>query len=142
VVSPEYFDKYRFEGDSVMLREIAERMVDLLPADVDAVAGLELGGVPIATALSQLFARNRRPTGPAGSLRVARSQTEDSLIEDVVTSAGRSSTRVAAFGSWARSSRSPFASSIEKPAARHLARASVDLRALFTMSELHDVAPG
>jgi orotate phosphoribosyltransferase len=49
-----YFDKYRFDADPVLLREIAEAMMSLLPADTDALAGLELGGVPIATVLGQI----------------------------------------------------------------------------------------
>ena len=48
-VSNEYFDKYRFEADPVLLHEIAAALVPLVPPDTDALAGLELGGVPIAT---------------------------------------------------------------------------------------------
>ena len=47
-----YFDKYRFEADPVLLRAIAGRMLSLLPDGVEVLAGLELGGVPIATAMS------------------------------------------------------------------------------------------
>ena len=54
VVSNEYFDKYRFEADPVLLRDIAAALVPLVPAGTEALAGLELGGVPIATVLSQL----------------------------------------------------------------------------------------
>jgi len=35
-VSGEYFDKYLFESDPRLLREIAEGLVGLLPAGVDA----------------------------------------------------------------------------------------------------------
>ena len=51
-VSDHYFDKYRFESDPALLRRIAGRMVRLLPSDTEILAGLELGGVPIATAMS------------------------------------------------------------------------------------------
>ena len=47
--STEYFDKYLFESDPRLMREIAQVLVRLLPDRVDAVAGLELGGVPLAT---------------------------------------------------------------------------------------------
>jgi len=47
-----YFDKYRFEADPALLRAIAKRMLGLLPDGVEVLAGLELGGVPIATAIS------------------------------------------------------------------------------------------
>ena len=50
--STEYFDKYRFEADPALLRDIAAAMAPLVPDGIDALAGLELGGVPIATALS------------------------------------------------------------------------------------------
>ena len=52
--SSEYFDKYLFESDPVLLRTIAEALAPLVPHGVDALAGLELGGVPIATMLSQV----------------------------------------------------------------------------------------
>ena len=77
----EYFDKYLFESDPELLREIAEALVDMLPEGVDAVAGLELGGVPLVTVVSQLltcrlfsFASRRRRTGPADLPRAAMSQ--------------------------------------------------------------------
>src|SRR6478672_4572525 len=52
-VSEEYFDKYLFEADPRLLLDVATSMVDLLP-DCDLLAGMELGGIPIATVLSQL----------------------------------------------------------------------------------------
>ena len=51
-VSETYFDKYRFESDPTLLKRVATVMEPLLPNDVEVLAGLELGGVPIATALS------------------------------------------------------------------------------------------
>ena len=51
-VATEYFDKYRFEADPVLLADIAAALAPLLPSDTEVLAGLELGGVPIATALS------------------------------------------------------------------------------------------
>jgi len=50
--SSHYFDKYRFEADPVLLRQVAERMLALLPEDTELLAGLELGGIPLATAMS------------------------------------------------------------------------------------------
>lgn len=51
-ISNEYFDKYRFEAQPALLREIAKHMAPLIPADTEVLAGLEMGGIPIATALS------------------------------------------------------------------------------------------
>lgn len=50
--SRQYFDKYRFEGDPALLKALTHEMAKLLPTDTQIIAGLELGGVPLATALS------------------------------------------------------------------------------------------
>ena len=47
-ISNEYFDKYQFESNPVLLREIAEHCKGLVPAGTEVLAGLELGGVSIA----------------------------------------------------------------------------------------------
>ena len=46
-----YFDKYRFESDPGLLKRVAAEMVRLIPKGTEILAGLELGGVPIATAM-------------------------------------------------------------------------------------------
>ena len=52
--SDHYFDKYRFEADPALLREVGEALAALLPANIELIAGLELGGVPLATIVSQI----------------------------------------------------------------------------------------
>ncbi len=49
-----YFDKYRFESDPVLLAEIVAALAPLVPPGVEGLAGLELGGVPLATMLSSV----------------------------------------------------------------------------------------
>ena len=44
--SDTYFDKYQFESDPVLLKQIVETMVALLPENTDVLAGLEMGGFP------------------------------------------------------------------------------------------------
>src|SRR3546814_2230992 len=51
-VASEYFDKYLFESDPVLLGRVADQMLALLPEDTELLGGLELGGIPIVTALS------------------------------------------------------------------------------------------
>jgi orotate phosphoribosyltransferase len=51
-ISNEYFDKYLFESDPILLQEISSKMKDLIPEQTEILAGLEMGGIPIATALS------------------------------------------------------------------------------------------
>ena len=96
VVSNEYFDKYRVEADPQLLREIAEAMVPLLPGDAQLLGGLELGGIPLATMVSQLtgtparFIRKEAKT--YGTLKIAEGGDLEGyrvcLIEDVITSGG------------------------------------------------------
>lgn len=95
-VSHDYFDKYLFEGQPALLREVAEIMVGLLAAECDVLAGMELGGIPIATVMSQLtglptvFVRKRAKE--YGTLKVAEGGAVNGLrvvlIEDVVTTGG------------------------------------------------------
>ncbi len=51
-VSTEYFDKYLYESDPNLLAEIVSHMEALLPVGTQLLAGLEMGGIPVATALS------------------------------------------------------------------------------------------
>src|SRR5262249_15345024 len=96
VVSNEYFDKYRFESDPQLLRAIAEACAPLVPTDCDALAGLELGRIPLVTMISQVldapayFVRTLAKT--YGTCQIAEGGEIDGLrlciIEDVVTSGG------------------------------------------------------
>ena len=96
VVSNEYFDKYMFESDPALLRAIAAACVPLVPAGIDALAGLELGGVPLATMMSQVnglptrFVRKEAKT--YGTCRLAEGGELEGqrlcIIEDVITSGG------------------------------------------------------
>lgn len=52
VRSDYFFDKYLFATRPGILRRIASHCVGLIPENVDRIAGLELGAVALATALS------------------------------------------------------------------------------------------
>ena len=52
-VVDEYFDKYQFEADPALLGEIADAMVPLIPEGTEVLAGLEMGGIAVVTALGQ-----------------------------------------------------------------------------------------
>jgi orotate phosphoribosyltransferase len=94
--STEYFDKYLFESDPVLLERVVRRMVDLVPADVDMLGGLELGGVPLATLLSHmtglpaLFVRKEAKT--YGTCRLAEGGDPGGrtvlLVEDIISTGG------------------------------------------------------
>ena len=94
-VSDEYFDKYLFEGDPVLLRRVAEAMAALLPP-CDVLAGMEMGGIPLVTVLSQLTGLPavfvRKAAKAYGTEKVAEGVAVSGLrvvgVEDVVTTGG------------------------------------------------------
>ncbi len=95
-ISNVYFDKYLFECQPELLKRVAAQMVDLLPADTELLGGLELGGVPIATMVSQLTGIPtlfvRKKAKEYGTVKLAEgpdvSGKKITLIEDVITSGG------------------------------------------------------
>lgn len=96
-ISNEYFDKYRFEADPVLLDAIAEQMVNLIPEGTEVLAGLEMGGIPLATVLSLktglpvIFVR--KEAKKYGTCKVAEggefAGKKVCIIEDVVTTGGQ-----------------------------------------------------
>jgi orotate phosphoribosyltransferase len=96
-VATEYFDKYRFEADPVLLDEIARAMVPLVPAETEVLAGLEMGGIPVVTALGRhtglRCAFVRKEAKAYGTRRLAEGADIAGrrvvVVEDVVTSGGQ-----------------------------------------------------
>ena len=95
--SDEYFDKYQFESDPALLARVAQQLAPLVPPGTDVLAGLELGGIPLATALSlatglpAAFVRKEAKT--YGTARLAEGAVVAGarclIIEDVVTTGGQ-----------------------------------------------------
>jgi orotate phosphoribosyltransferase len=144
--SSEYFDKYLFEADPSLIREIAEALVGSMPAGVEVLAGLELGGVPLAVVASQVsglptvFVRKAAKT--YGTCRLAEggevTGRRIAVIEDVVTSGGQ----VVESCRELRDRQADIAVVLcvidrEAGGRENLAGEGLDLRALFTMSQLH-----
>jgi orotate phosphoribosyltransferase len=92
-----YFDKYLFEADPHLLREIAEHCRPLVPPRTEVLAGLELGGVPVATALSlatgipAAFVRKEAKTYGTAQLAegAAVADRRVLVVEDVITTGGQ-----------------------------------------------------
>jgi orotate phosphoribosyltransferase len=144
-VSQEYFDKYLFESDPLLALAIAKSLVALTPDGVNALAGLELGGVPLATLCSQvsglptLFVRKQaksygtRQLAEGGQVRGRRL----AVVEDVVTSGGQ----VIESCRELREQGADIAAVLcvidrEAGGGESLAREGLELRSLFTTSEL------
>jgi orotate phosphoribosyltransferase len=95
-ISNEYFDKYLFESDFELIKEIAKRAVKMLPKKFDCLGGLEMGGIPIATMISHYSRKKtlfiRKDAKEYGTRKYAEGGDvkgkEIVIIEDVVTSGG------------------------------------------------------
>lgn len=97
IISNEYFDKYQFESDPRLLAAIAEHMVPMIPEGTEMLAGLEMGGLAIATALSLksglpvVFVRKKAKD--YGTCKLAEGPDVAGkrllIVEDVITSGGQ-----------------------------------------------------
>jgi len=95
--SNEYFDKYLFESDPKLLMEIVKEMKVLIPEGTDIIAGLEMGGIPLVTALSIetgiASAFVRKKAKEYGTCKIAEGSDLQNknvcIIEDVVTTGGQ-----------------------------------------------------
>jgi orotate phosphoribosyltransferase len=148
-IAHEYFDKYRFESDPRLLSAVAEHMQALVPPASEVIAGLELGGVPIATALALrtglpvVFVRKRAKT--YGTRQLAEGCDVRGrrvlIVEDVVTSGGQ----VIASTKDLRSLGATVSEAIcvidrESGGAAALAAEGIALRSLFTKTDLSAAA--
>ena len=96
-ISNEYFDKYLFESEPDLLVEIAKILKELIPQEAEVLAGLEMGGIPVVSALSietgMKAAFVRKKAKDYGTCKLAEgADFKDKnvcVIEDVVTTGGQ-----------------------------------------------------
>ncbi len=145
LVATEYFDKYRFESDPTLLRQIAELAAQRIPAGTEGLAGLELGGVPVATALSLLTGLPaffvRKEAKKYGTERLIEGPDIEGrrllVVEDVVTTGGQvviSTDDLRAAGAVVTDALCVV--DRESGAGATLAASGITLHALFTTSDL------
>jgi len=93
----EYFDKYQFEADPVLLDRLAAQLAILIPDGTEVLAGLEMGGIAVVTALGRHAglpcAFVRKQAKQYGTARLCEGAEVTGrrvlIIEDVVTSGGQ-----------------------------------------------------
>ena len=160
-IASEYFDKYRFESNPELLRAIGEALEPLVPHDAEGLAGLELGGVPLAVMLSQLTGLPayfvRKQAKSYGTRKLAEGGDLDGrrlvVVEDVITTGGAILTSCHDLGErGAQVSDVLCVIDRESGGPDQLKSAGLRLHALFRMSELEaltttdegrlDLAPG
>ena len=141
-----YIDKYRLTTEPRLLERITSGLEELLPADVQRVAGTALGAVPLATALSlrtglpAVFVRvdAAKDHGTSKSIEGAINTGDRvALVEDVVTTGGASLTAVELL----RTAGAEIAGVLavvdrEQGGREKFSEAGIDYRALFTVTEL------
>lgn len=145
ITSNEYFDKYQFESDPKLLKAIAEQLAPMVPEGTEYLAGLEMGGLAIATALSletgipAVFVRKKAKD--YGTCKLAEGPSIEGkkllIVEDVITSGGQviiSGNDLKSLG--AIVSQVVCVIDREQGGRGKLEEAGYELTSLFTMSEL------
>lgn len=144
-VANEYFDKYLFESNPAILASVAKYMASLIPDGTEILAGLEMGGIPLATAISiqtgipVVFVRKKAKE--YGTCKLAEGISVDGkrvcIVEDVVTTGGQillSAQDLREAGAITDSV--ICAIQREALATQNLARGGLAIHPLFTMQDL------
>lgn len=144
--SNEYFDKYQFESRPELLSGIAKAMAPLIPSETQYLGALEMGGIPVATALSLttgipvVFVR--KTAKAYGTCKFAEGPdikgAKITLVEDVITTGGQVATSCQDLRSLGAAVNDIVLCVIDRShgQARKITEANLQLRALFTMAEL------
>jgi len=140
-----YFDKYQFESDPELLRAVAEHLAPKIPEGTELLAGLELGGVPIATALSlhtgipAVFVRKKAKE--YGTAKLAEGPSIEgkavTVVEDVITTGGQ----VVLSTNDLRERGAIVATTLcvidrQQGGVENMAKIDIELRSLFTAADL------
>jgi orotate phosphoribosyltransferase len=146
-ISNEYFDKYQFEARPDILNSLADEMLALLPEDYDLLGAMEMGGIPIATALSLKTGKDmvfiRKEAKDYGTCQFAEGPSIQGkticIIEDVITTGGQvviSSKMLRDKGAIINN----VISVIDRSLGNHSAlnQNGLSLKSLFTMQQLKD----
>ncbi len=148
-ISNEYFDKYKFESDPELLKAIAKELSNKVDSDTEILAGLEMGGIPIATAISfengmpAIFVRKKAKE--YGTRKLAEgiefNGKKVCVVEDVVTTGGQIITSVSQLRELGAIVDSVICVIVRDPKAHdNLGQANLNLKPLFTMEELKEIA--
>jgi len=147
-ISNEYFDKYKFESDPTLLDSISFYMKELIPDKTEILAGLEMGGIPLASAISLktntpvIFVRKKAKE--YGTRKLAEGTDfkgkKVCIIEDVVTTGGQiieSAKELRELGAEIDSVLCVIVR--EDKAFENLASADLNLIPLFSMKEIKEI---
>ena len=148
-ISNEYFDKYKFESVPALLKPIAQQMKDLIPSETEILAGLEMGGIPLSTALSfettlpSVFVR--KEAKEYGTRKLAEGvdfkDKKVCIIEDVVTTGGQIIKSAEQLRELGANIDTVLCVIVRDPKSfDNLKNAGLELKPLFSMEELKKLA--
>jgi len=140
-----YLDKYLFCTDPALLREIARALAAKLPPAFDVLAGVELGAVPLVTALAleagRPFVIVRKQAKDYGTSKLFEGRLAQGqrvvLVEDVLTTAAQAidaAKRLRAFG--AEVVKVLYVVDRQEGASENLAAADLVAEPLFVKADL------
>jgi len=142
----EYFDKYRFEAQPALLKLVAKAMAGLIPPGTDVLAGLELGGIPVATAMALesgspvVFVRKKAKAYGTRCLAEGLGSLQGldaCIVEDVITTGGQVIASAGDLRKAGAKVHNVLCTVVRHPeAAGALRAAGLQLRSLFTQDEL------
>lgn len=143
--SNEYFDKYQFEARPEILNSLADAMIELLPDQFDLLGAMEMGGIPIATAIALKTGKEmvfvRKESKEYGTCKFAEGPDIEGkticLIEDVITTGGQVVISTGMLREQGATVKDVIAV-IDRSLGDHskLEATNLKLKALFTMDEL------
>jgi len=140
-----YLDKYLFSTDPTLLKEIAVAFAKILPDDIDVLAGVELGAVPLVTALAMETGKPyviiRKQAKDYGTSKLFEGRLEAGqrvvLVEDVLTTASQAidaAKRLREFG--ANVAKVVYVIDRQEGASENLAAANLVSEPLFVKADL------
>lgn len=148
-ISHEYFDKYQFEAEPQLLSEIASAINNRIEERFDGLAALEMGGIPIATAISMInklpMVFVRKKAKEYGTRRIAEGMDIKGknllVVEDVVTSGGQIILSVEELRKVGANIKTAVCViDREQGGKENLSKVGIELISLFTMSEIKKFA--
>lgn len=147
-----YLDKYLFETQPELLRELARRFARFVDERTDRIAGAELGGIALAAATSLetdrpfVIVRNSRKAGyGTGKLTEGRLEHGDRvlLVEDIATSGGQAVEAARTLqGEGAQVTRVVVVIDRQEGGRKNVESAGLPFEALFTTTDLGIEIPG
>lgn len=147
-ISNEYFDKYQFESDPELLNDITDFMLSLIDDETEILAGLETGGIPLATSISLKIKKPaifvRKKAKDYGTKKLAEglnfSNKNVLIIEDVVTTGGqiiKSALELRELGAVIKNVICVIVR--EDDAFENLRKEGLELKPLFSMKEIKNI---